>query len=30
MADNLVKIAVEARCNGTKVLGRSLIIAKLS
>ena len=30
LADNLVKIAVEARCNGTKVLGRSLIIAQLS
>ena len=30
MADNLVKIAVEARCNGTKVLGRSLIIVQLS
>jgi len=30
MADNLVKIAVEARCNGTKVLGRSLIIAQLA
>jgi hypothetical protein len=30
MDNNLVKIAVEARCNGTKVLGRSLIIAQLS
>jgi acyl dehydratase len=30
MSNNLVKIAVEARCNGTKVLGRSLIIAQLA
>ena len=30
MSDKLVKIAIEARCDGTKVLGRSLIIAQLA
>jgi acyl dehydratase len=30
LVGNLVKIELEARCNGTKVLGRSLIVAQLS